>query len=241
MHFSNTFLLTLIALSIFLSVLFFLQKNSKIKPEKGIIVIFNGPSSAGKTTAQKKLQSISKEFFLRIGIDSFFDALIVEPDLTQFQKEGILKQYTPNGELIRSIIMTRDTDDNQIVPLTVGSAGIRIIHGMHNALAAYADAGNNIIVDYILYDPKWILDLKKVLNNYTVYLVGFKGPLSVIEEREKKRATSPVGHARSHYNTVHQGMKYDLIVDIEQSPDVIADTINQYIIQNKNPSALKSL
>lgn len=228
-------------LGVLISFYFLFEKFQKVNMKKGIIIIFNGPSSAGKTTVQKKLQSISKEFFLRIGIDSFFDALIAEPDLTQFQKEGILKQYTPNGELIRSVIMTRDIDGNQIVPLKIGSAGIRIIHGMHNALAAYADAGNNIIVDYILYDPEWILDLKQVLNNYTVYLVGFKGPLSVIEEREKKRATSPVGHARSHYNTVHQGMKYDLIVDIEQSPDVIADTINQYIIQNKNPSALKSL
>lgn len=241
MHFSNIFLLTLIVLSTFLCLLFFIQKNSKVKPEKGIIVIFNGSSSAGKTTVQKKLQAISKNFFLRIGIDSFFDALIAEPDVTQFQKEGVLEQYTPHGELIRSVIMKRDADGNQIVPLTIGSAGIRIIHGMHNALAAYADAGNNIIVDYILYDPEWIFDLKKVLDNYTVYLIGFQGPLSVIEEREKKRATSPVGHARSHYHTVHQGMKYDLIIDIEQNPDLIADRINQYIVQNKNPSALKSI
>lgn len=63
MHFSNIFLLTLIVLSTFLCLLFFIQKNSKVKPEKGIIVIFNGSSSAGKTTVQKKLQAISKNFF----------------------------------------------------------------------------------------------------------------------------------------------------------------------------------
>jgi chloramphenicol 3-O phosphotransferase len=227
--------LVLVLLTIFIVGFFMERQKSGLVIKKGIVVIFNGASSSGKTTAQKKLQSISKEFFLRIGIDSFFDALIAEPDLTQFHKEGILEQYTSSGELIRSVIRTHDKEGNQVIPLTIGSAGTRIIHGMHRALAAYADAGNNIIVDYILYDPVWIIDLKKVLADYTVYLIGFKGPLSVIEERERVRATSPAGHARSHYDTVHVGIEYDLVVDIEQSPEAIATTINEYIQNHKNP------
>jgi len=209
--------------------------------KQGIIIIFNGTSCSGKTTVQKKLQSISKEFFLRIGIDSFFDALIQEPDLTSFHEKGILEQCTPSGELIRSIVTTHDNQGNKIVPLTIGSAGRRIVFGMHRALASYANAGNNSIVDYILYDPSWIVDLKDVLKEYTVYLIGFYGSLSVIEERERLRNTSPVGHARSHYDIVHNGMQYDLIVDINDSPDTIALLIKNYINEVKNPSALKNM
>lgn len=37
--------------------------------------------------------------------------------------------------------------------------------------------------------------------------------LEILEQREKLRNTSPVGHARFHYFTVHDRIKYDYVLD----------------------------
>ena len=198
-----------------LFVVFTLLLSTLFCKEDGMIIILNGPSSAGKTTIQKALQKESKETFLRVGIDTFFDALIEEPDLSRFEEEGRFDQYTADGEYIRGIEMTKDRSNHPVVTLKVGPAGDRIIHGMHRAIAAYAEAGNNVIVDYILYKPEWLDDLKESLRDHKVLYVGVYAPLTLIEEREKKRNTSPVGHARSHFDTVHTDFYYDLEIDSE--------------------------
>jgi len=113
---------------------------------------------------------------------------------------------------------------------------------MHAAVGAYAHAGNNIIVDYILYDQQWIQDLVHALKDIRVYNIGINPALSVLEEREKARATSPVGHARSHYNTVHQGMVYDLELDTStMTVEQAALKIKNFIDQNPEPRAFKAL
>ena len=65
-----------------------------------------------------------------------------------------------------------------------------------------------------------------------------KYPLKAIEEREKKRATSPEGHARSHYDTVHSFDDYDLVIDDPTlSAEEIARQIQRYMDKNPNPKA----
>lgn len=180
---------------------------------EGIIILLNGPSCVGKSSIQKAVQKQSSLSFLQVGIDTFFDALLEEPDLSQFQKEKKFDQYTPNGEYIRGIEYTVDGDGFPIVPLTIGPAGDRVIHGMHRAIAAYAQMGNNLIVDYILYKPEWVEDLNQALEGKKIIRVGVHAPLEVLEQRERSRNTSPIGHSRSHYATVHTGMAYDLKID----------------------------
>lgn len=194
------------------------------------IIILNGPSSSGKTSIQKAIQELASEEYLRIGIDGFFDALIETPDLSRFQVEKKFDQYTHDGQYIRGIELTHDKDGNPIVPLKIGPAGDRIIFGMHRAIRGYAEAGNNIVVDYILYKPEWAPDLRDVLKDQNVFYVKVTAPLDVIEMREKIRNTSPVGHARSHYDTVHQGMLYDLEIDTSKlKPEESAQIILEYI------------
>ena len=180
----------------------------------GTIIVLNGPSAAGKSSIQNELQKQFKPLYLKVGIDNFFDALIPNPDLSNFQETKEFSQYTNDGTLIRRVRLQKDAAGNQIVPLEFGPAGDQIIFGMHHAFAAYASQGNNLAVDYILYQSGWVTDLAEALEDQKVYLIGIFAPLSVLEEREKNRATSPVGHARSHYDTVHQGMVYDLELDV---------------------------
>ena len=74
-------------------------------------------------------------------------------------------------------------------------------------------SGLNVVVDYIAYDPNWLEDLNNQLRGIDTCFIGVKIPLEILEERESKRGTSPVGHARSHYDHVHEGWHYDLEVD----------------------------
>lgn len=193
-------------------------------PEQpGVVIVLNGASSSGKTTIQKAIQKLSKDFFLRVGIDTFFDALIDEPNLSESHTTKKFDQYTPSGEYVRGIEYREDPEGHPVIPLKVGPAGDRIIFGMHRAIAAYASTGNNLIVDYILYKPSWAKDLEESLKNTKVYWVKVNAPLEVIEARERKRNTSPAGHARSHYQTVHDGIVYDLELDTSlQSPEECA-------------------
>jgi chloramphenicol 3-O phosphotransferase len=220
----------------------FKNKNNIAGQKAGTIIILNGPSASGKSSIQQKVQDLFPEFFVRIGIDSFFDALLPEPDLSQFEKEGKLDQFTKDGQLIRRIELKKDKEGNQIVPLEIGPVGDRVIFGMHRAIAGYAQVANNVIVDYILYDPQWLPDLVETLKDYKVYFVGTFIPLGVLEQREKARGTSPVGHGRSHYDVVHQPGIYDLKLDTSVlSPEESALKIREFIANNPNPTAFKQL
>jgi len=84
---------------------------------------------------------------------------------------------------------------------------------MNSAIAAYAQSGCNSIVDYIAYKKAWIDDLQEKLNTIKTYWIKIEIPLDVLEKRERARGTSPVGHARSHYDTVYGDRTYDLALD----------------------------
>jgi chloramphenicol 3-O phosphotransferase len=105
---------------------------------------------------------------------------------------------------------------------------------MHRAIAAYAQSGNNVIVDYIKYEQPWVADLKNALKGIKVVWVGVTASLESVQQREKMRGTSPEGHARSHYHTVHQDMNYDLMLDTDNlRPEQSADKIIEFIQKHK--------
>lgn len=243
----SIFALCAIFLIIFKKVYFYRAKDP-------VIIILNGPSVAGKSSIQKELQMQAQDFFVRLGVDNLFDNPLpsaldcmvkVDPlsiSRTEYFPEGISDEefaritevyesrVKQSNELIRAGIKTFDADGNPLLILKVGPAGNRTIHGMHRAIKGYADAGCNVVVDYILYDKDWALDLQNVLKGYNVYFVKVAIPLTVLEEREKARGTSPVGHARSHYNEVYQAFSYDLEVDSsKKSSKEIAGEILEFI------------
>ncbi|HVW99926.1 MAG TPA: hypothetical protein VHA52_05780, partial [Candidatus Babeliaceae bacterium] len=178
----------------------------KIKP--GTIILLNGPSAAGKSTTQKKLQDLLKEPYLKMGIDRFFVGVIPERYF-----KGPLSDMPIDNNTMMEGVSAKDAQGNPLFVLKIGDDGQRVISGMHHAFASYAKAGNNLIVDYILYYEEWIPELVNALKGLRVYMIGIKPSLAILEEREKLRGTSPIGHARSHYDTVHNGMIYDLELD----------------------------
>jgi len=147
------------------------------------------------------------------------------PDITPENMD-----FWQSKNAIRWIETSKDKMGNNVVTLFVGPQGQRVAYAMNSAIAAYAKNGCNVIVDYIAYKKEWFADLEEKLKPFKTYYVAVKIPLEVLEQREKARATSPVGHGRSHYFTVYGDKTYDLKVDSsKQSAQEIAKQIEQLI------------
>lgn len=173
----------------------------------GTIIVLNGPSSSGKSSIQKEFQALMMpNLWIKLGIDNLFDKPM--PDITPENMN-----YWASENPIRWVEMSTDDNGNKIIPLFVGPQGEKVAYGMNSAIAAYAQSGCNIIVDYIAYDPQWLDDLEHKCSKCKTYYVKVDIPLETLEQREAARGTSPAGHARSHYFTVYGDKKYDLVVN----------------------------
>ena len=201
----------------------------------GTIIILNGPSASGKSSIQKKLTDLFQEPYLHIGIDNFFIGVLPQRFIT-----GPFPEHQLPANIIMQGIPSED-EHGPLFTLIVGQAGQKVIKGMHRAIAAYASQGNNVVVDYILYEPEWLIDLTHVLMDFNVYFIGVNLPLVELEAREKARSTSPLGHARSHYKAVHEHGVYDLMIDTSLlSAEQAAQKIKEFV-ENNEPNAFKKL
>ncbi len=193
---------------------------NKTSNNSGTVIILNGPSSVGKSSIIKAFQAKQSNLWLSIGIDNFFVGVLPP----RFCLEDKPEHYC----VMRGV--ASEDKEGKLFTLIVGPEGQKVIKGMHRAIAAYAKAGNNVIVDYIKYEDRWLADLQDALRGIKVVWVGVTAPLEVIIQREKQRGTSPEGHVRSHYFTVHQHMPYNLMIDTnELSSEQAADKIIEFI------------
>ncbi|ATB34350.1 chloramphenicol phosphotransferase CPT family protein [Melittangium boletus] len=199
----------------------------------GNVIVLNGPSVAGKTSIQKKLQEAFEEPYMAMGIDSILVAMLP----TRY-----FMGTPPDREQLLHAESSVDESGAPLFTLRFGPKGRRVVAGMHRAIAAFAEQGNNVIVDYILYERDWLPDLANALRSVNAYFVGVRIPLEILEERERQRATSPRGHARSHYTTVHAHGVYDLEVDTSRaSPEECAAQISEYVRTHPQPTAFEQL
>jgi len=172
----------------------------------GTVIVLNGPSGSGKSSIQKAFQNLMMpNLWVKVGIDNLFDSPM--PDINL---ENLSFWQSPNP--IRWVEESHDADSNKVITLLVGEQGKKVAYAMNSAIAAYAQNGCNVIVDYIAYDQDWLRDLEQKLAGFKTYYVAVEIPLEILEQREEARGTSPKGHARSHYATVYGDKKYDLVV-----------------------------
>ena len=198
--------------------------NISKKNKTGTVIILNGPSAAGKSSIQKAFQNLMMpNLWLKVGIDNLFDQPM--PDITL---ENMA--YWQSQNLIRWVTMSKDSDDNPVMTLFTGEQGDKVAYGMNGAIAAYAQSGCKVVVDYIAYKKEWVDDLRNKLKNVKTCWVKVNIPLAILEEREVARATSPKGHARSHYDTVHWDIKYDVEVNSGNDSAIkIAEQIKEFL------------
>lgn len=160
------------------------------------IIFLHGASSSGKSTIARALQRQIELPFWHVSIDHLRDA-------------GVLPM-----ERYRNGAFAWQADR------------AAIFDGFHRSLAAYAAAGNNLIVEHILDTPGWRAQLGALLAPHDVLFVAVQCPTTVLAAREQVRGDRPLGSAERDQSVIHTGRVYDLEVN---STDEIADIVEKIL------------
>jgi chloramphenicol 3-O phosphotransferase len=176
------------------------------------IIFLNGASSAGKTTLAKALQAVLDRPYFHLSSDQMVEA----GALPGRREEG--------GEF------------------SWASVRPRFFHGFHRSLAAYAGAGNCLVVDHVLEYAPWLTECAALLAPFPVFLVGVHCPLAELERRERARGDRRVGEAEEHLKVVHTFGPYDFEVDTSvRSPEENARLIQTALQDPPTPSAFRRI
>jgi len=100
----------------------------------------------------------------------------------------------------------------------------RFFDGFHRSIGAFAEAGNNLIVEHIVEEADWWSQLQTTLNAHDVFWVGVHAPIEEIERREKERGDRYIGEARYHLKT-HDYCSYDVEVDTSLALETVVAEI----------------
>lgn len=153
--------------------------------EPGKIIFLHGASSSGKSTLARGVQARIGEPFWHISIDHLRDAGVLPS--ARFES-GEFDWKAARGPFFA---------------------------GFHHSLAAYAAAGNNLVLEHILDSEGWLDDLVLLFAPFDVFFVGVYCPLPLLVERERARGDRPLGSAERDFRTIHLGKTYDFEVHAE--------------------------
>jgi chloramphenicol 3-O-phosphotransferase len=144
----------------------------------GQIVIINGTSGSGKSTAAELFQKRSDDYWLLYGIDHFLAG--TQP-----------AQYGHHGPKSREGIHAEPADPaNPDGPLkwALGPKGVQAFATLHEWIASASRQGCNIVFDHLLMaDTPVLADCAWRLEGLPVLLVTLKPPLDVLEKRVAER------------------------------------------------------
>jgi chloramphenicol 3-O phosphotransferase len=153
--------------------------------KNGHIIFLNGTSSAGKTVIAKALQEKLSKPYMHVSIDGFFN---LYPE----------RFLDPKSQEDAMVLVT-------LIP--------RVVSAFHKCVAILANAGNDLIVDHVLQEDRWLRECIESWVELDVFFVGVKCPLEIVEQREKERGDRDVGTARYQFERVHIHSLYDVEVD----------------------------
>lgn len=159
------------------------------------IIFLHGASSSGKSTIARAVQAGITAPFWHISIDHLRDA----------------------GVLPAARIASGDFNWREM--------RAPFFAGFHRSLAAYASAGNNLIVEHILDTPGWQAELAALLAPYEILFVAVHCPLAELERREQARGDRVMGSAAQDFHSIHRGVGYDLEVQTLDGPAINAERI----------------
>ncbi|MBV7257265.1 AAA family ATPase [Pacificimonas sp. WHA3] len=158
------------------------------------LILLNGATSAGKTSLAAALQARLPGVWLNASIDDFIK--MMPPGL----------RNDPEG------IRVVSDEHAGTVALAFGPSGFKMIQAFHRAVAAMAATGR-IIVDHVMFDPRFWPDWQEALGALPRLTVGVHCDLPELERRERERGDRMIGQARAQINLVHRAPQYDLEVD----------------------------
>lgn len=186
-------------------------RQMKSSSEIGKVILLNGASSAGKSTLALAIQDQIDQPFWHVSIDHLRDG-------------GVL----PMKRIKRRDFLWRDIRG-------------AFFEGFEASLVAYLQAGNNLIVEYIMENRDWLTRTVNLLNRYDVFFVGVRCDVDELESREIRRGNRPIGDARRDYGTVHEFCVCDAEVDGRRSAETNAETLIELWRKRSHPSAFDRL
>jgi len=153
--------------------------------EPGRIILLNGASSSGKTSLAEQVQELLDTPFLHLSSDQLVDG-------------GALPRRESAGPFD-----------------WVGAVRPRFFDGFHRSVAAFAAAGNDLIVDHIIEYAAWREQLAGLLGGHDVFLVAVHCAPEELDRRERARGDRRYGEGRAHLdeNRIHELGPYDFEVD----------------------------
>lgn len=197
----------------------------------GTIILLNGTGSAGKTTLARAIQAVFAVPYLHLGIDTFVGE--VSPPWG-----------AETADFVFTFVPVPDTDPLQ-VEWRVGPFGHFLVAGLHQAVAALAIMGHNVVVDHCLHDPRWLADCVDRWRDLPVCFVGVRCSPEVLAERLAARTDrTPIakGVPLWQWHWVHRHAVYDLEVDTSRrSPTDCAREIEQWLQTGAPPTAFAHL
>lgn len=197
------------------------------------IIFLNGASSSGKTAIAHALQQTMEEFYIHTGIDHFIERV---PLRFHTFSDGA-EPAAPYG-----ILWVMPAGQPPVTEVRYGAAGIQLLAGMYSAVAGLATAGNNVIVDDVVFHPVVLREALRALEGFDVVFVGVRCSLDVIRERELARGDRMGGLAEAQHELVHAHGVYDLEVDTSAcTPMDCASLIKDRIENGAPPTAFDVL
>jgi chloramphenicol 3-O phosphotransferase len=164
-----------------------------VVPVSAAVVVLNGGSSSGKSSIARSLQDQLGSTWMTLGVDDLIRALP--------------RGAYPTGD--RRVI---DVGRNGSV--TVGEAFRQAEVAWYAGLAAIARSGTGLIVDEVFLGGRDSQDrLAVALSGLPVLWVGVHCTPAVAAARERDRPDRIAGMAEQQARLVHDGVRYDLIVD----------------------------
>jgi chloramphenicol 3-O phosphotransferase len=162
------------------------------------VIVLNGGSSSGKSSLAICLQKRLSGTWLRLGIDDLIRALSHGP--TDPTVAGSM-EFKPDGSI------------------AIGQAFRTAEASWYEGLAAIARAGTGVLVDEVFLDGgDSQARLQTALEGLAVVWVGVRCHPATAEARELRRPDRIKGMARDQAVRVHEGVRYDIVVDTTDTP-----------------------
>jgi chloramphenicol 3-O phosphotransferase len=163
------------------------------------VIVLNGASSSGKSTLARRLHERLDAPFLLLSADQLIDA---------------------------GVRPARRSDTGPFD--WVGAVRPRFFDGFHRSIAAFAAAGNDLVVEHVVEHADWRAQLDDLLMGVDVFWVGVHCDLDEIDRRELARGDRTPGEGRAHVeiDRIHEHGPYDLTVDTTAgATDAVVTTV----------------
>jgi chloramphenicol 3-O-phosphotransferase len=113
-------------------------------PSPGTIILLNGVGSAGKTSIARAIQEVFDEPYCLIGMDAFL--IDINPN------EYTWRVHPEQGFQVK-IVEGANPPESLIIS---GPYGHLLMSGLHHTVATLARLGLNVVLDHVLWEPKWL-------------------------------------------------------------------------------------